>query len=89
MVKHRKMKNARATRIHRDVCPTAEGTRQQGTGFLAAVVQTPILFRLRFKLRRKWEGMGAIVANGEAGKVGQSGRRGHSGQMAPATPLPP
>lgn len=37
---------------------TREGTKQWGTGCLPAMVQTPILFRLKCKLRRKREGVG-------------------------------
>lgn len=49
---------------------SAGGTKQWGTGFLSAVVQTPVLFRLRFKLRRNRKRGGR-----DGGSAGARGRR--------------
>ena len=43
--------------VPRECLSTREGTKQWGTGCLPAVVQTPILFRLKCKCRRKREGV--------------------------------
>lgn len=50
------IKNASATGVHGDVCPAAEGTRQRGTGFLAAVVQMPILLGVKLNSEGKGKG---------------------------------
>ena len=52
------MKNAIATGSPGEVCPPEKGPNSGGlAACLPAVVQTPILFRLKCKLRRKREGV--------------------------------
>lgn len=63
---HRENENGKCHQVHLDVCPTAGGTRQQGTGFQTAWSNTnPLRFTL--KLGRQWEG--ASRAHGKWDRV--------------------